>query len=365
MLTTPPRVHPLSLLQVKSPALSDDAIRHVAKGEKGRWWSITKSFGDILRVRLTINEFFIYMSTGGTTMAALHGEVAPWLLNEKVITDITFIQDFCKGFWNPHMKWAQTVDPIQKLQEATRDRIPGFRAPRMPRRVILMHKQLLDLEERGLDHPAFAATKAQAASFDIGADFAKMQVTSFLGTARRVLEAKAQPWLRSLVDCSLGDHPKIAKHMALQLGAIYDGTAPPVVPADTVTIEGEDFFLPETIANMAQFVTPESLREDSMLFSNPEVAEAIKRCSELHDFDLSAAGADGALVILEIKTKVFSCPIQSHACEAAVQEVGLYNGRYSKGRGEHVVNQLHFGRANFTRKEMCDAFDVYQKHGCV
>ena len=78
-------------------SFEDGGCGILSTASKGRWWSVTASFGAILRHREELACFLDYLIDGkcGTpTYRAIANEAKTWIMNAKVLCDVQFIFDW-------------------------------------------------------------------------------------------------------------------------------------------------------------------------------------------------------------------------------------------------------------------------------
>ena len=354
-----------------------EKMHHCAKGEEGRWWSIIVGFGDVLRSRELYSDFFRYQTDCNKSTSAytpLLKETAAWLRNPKAELDMTFVHAFCMSFYAPAMSFLQSVDEYQLEHPLDKDKHAGFRAARMTRMIIMWYRHLEEFVEEGLDHEDMAGVKSMWQTLPEGnvrAGFL-IQVDVYFNMASNVLRKHGMRWLTDLVDTSLGDHSGVAGPVAAALLSIYDEAPLPIIPVDKkIVVDGAELELKHLISDMVQFVTPQGLREKSVLFSSASTVAHI-RVLVKGNWDFNPTGGtrtaasvreSGEFMLGEIRRLIVPIPTDNILSEHAVQIAGKSRAAYAPQLRQEISGVLHFNKTNSIDVEAKDAFQAYRESG--
>ena len=130
-----------------------------AAAVKTRWWSVMKSFGDILKNLGAYSEWSKELredcAAKNNNYFDPSDKLSVWIRNPKVQADLAFVHCFCRWFWNGEMTFLQGIGPWQLGKHELfpdMDAVPakkqraGYRADEYTIRAVLMHEKLKELE---------------------------------------------------------------------------------------------------------------------------------------------------------------------------------------------------------------------------
>ena len=366
--------------------------KHICAGASTtRWWSIVASFGDIYRHLEVYRAWFEFMAAGNEsqTFQPLFVEVATWLRNDKVMTDIAFILDFNDAWWVPEMDFAQGLAPWQRSLDRENQH-GGYRCAEQPARAVTARRRLLRLsalvEEE--DAPEFARYRQWRAKPALRAppdddddddggsgggdddgglgslsdyEYSGIQTRRFFEVAAATLGNHHRRWLVGLLPCSI-DHPnkKLGLAVAAAILARYDGKDLPDIDDDeTVDLEGEEEVpLGALVRCLFQFVTADDLQTKCALTTSAATMTSLRAWVESGGSTSTEAGAKfQELLDVMIKGR----PFQSHQAERAV---GL-GVRLSRKHGDQVTDShfsaTHSAKRNLTMSDIRSAACEYER----
>jgi hypothetical protein len=224
----------------------------VAGGTSTRWWSIALSFSDILKFHKTIAAWCLHMINGlssDSTFRRLFSDLGAWLLNDKVLADISFVVCFCNVWWDGEMAWFQGIGPWQ-ANIASSDLRGGHRANEVAIHVVLARRRLLEAQAKATTyHEGFqtyrehrdACTDSAAPSLSSSSPHSELsdrkycdkQAEYFFVTALDVQERHFRPWFQEPVDSCCAYHDLgIALPLTKALLAVYDGESTPHIESE-------------------------------------------------------------------------------------------------------------------------------------
>lgn len=347
-------------------------VHHVAQGTANRWWSIIAGFGDIIRDHAQLLAFFRYMHTRceSDTYRAMFQDSVMWLSNNKMMLDMKFVHAWCIEFWQPYMKYIMDIDELQRKQSETGKQHHSFRAQRLPRMVVRMHRHAEAMKAKLLSHDSFSGIRQEletaltAQEEGWTKESFETQVEVFLHSVHNTVRVHAERILTLFVDCALADFACVARPVAAALLAIYDDEeCPEIDPTDTFTLDNCQFHTAEFVKDVVQFATADGLRKRSMLFTDPAHVHLIREVLK-HDWDFEAAGVAGEALMAVFHHLIHPLCISNILSEHGVQQAGNQAGaKYAKGLSQDKIGACHFSLANCTTLEDMAAFDEYVASG--
>ena len=320
-----------------------------AEASFAKWWSVVFVMGGMVRGRQHLVTFLrlVGKTNRSGTFSKIARDVAAWMDNSELWCQIALLYCFTTFWWNEHMAWMQEAASWQDGLEY-HEKKGSFRCGEMTLHVIRMGMELEELKGKMNAVESIEFKLWRSALAELPTDEKRQQLRQqglvMFSTAQEVLERRFEPYLLSLIDCSLADPDRVFAFYMMKtlLKCIAEG--PKGDDVDALNIDESIKCGKESMNTMVARATvlvrdkkySGMLLAHSTVLSNPVMYEAVKCWVEDHEGSAEYFASNE--VLQSAMEMINSMRMTTHVDEKNVAASGVtQGGRKNEGKTNAVV----------------------------